>query len=317
MKPSVSLRDPRFVCLVLALLSVATALFHPTLELSRPVYDHIVIVDITRSMNVADYRIKGRPTSRLETVKSALRSALRDLPCGSRLGLGLFTERKSFLLFEPIEVCSGFEVVDTAIEQIDWRMAWGADSRIAEGLYDALTQFQSYGVNLIFITDGHEAPPLNPRYKRDFSALNKGKLKGLLIGTGGLSLAPIPKFNERGEVVGFYSEDDVPHRSTFGLPPKPPSEIPGYHERNAPFGSEQVIGTEHLSSLKEDYLRQLADESGLVYRRLETAEELSADLTGPEFARFETVPADMRWLPAGLALAALMVLYGVLPFRLR
>lgn len=309
-------RDLRFICLVLALLSVAAALFHPTVELSRPVYDHIVVVDITRSMNVADYRIEGRPTSRLEMVKSALRSTLRDLPCGSKLGLGLFTERKSFLLFEPIEVCSGFEVVDTAIEQIDWRMAWGADSRIAEGLYDALSQFQSYGVNLILITDGHEAPPLNPRYKRDFSAL-KGKLKGLIIGTGGLSLAPIPKFNEHGEVVGFYSEDDVPHHSTFGLPPKPPSEIPGYHERNAPFGSEQVIGTEHLSSLKEDYLRQLADESGLAYRRLEKTEELSTDLTRPEFARFETVPADIRWLPAGLALAALIVLYGVLPFRLR
>jgi mxaL protein len=309
-------RDPRFICLALALLSGVIALFHPTLELSRAVFDHIVIVDITRSMNVADYRVEGRPTSRLETVKSALRSALRDLPCGSRLGLGLFTERRSFLLFEPIEVCSGFEAIDTAIERIDWRMAWGADSRIADGLYDALNQFQNHDANLIFVTDGQEAPPINPRYKREFGAF-KGKVKGLIVGAGGLTPVPIPKFDERGEAIGFYSEDDVPHRSSFGLPPKPPSEIEGYHERNAPFGSERVIGTEHLSSLKEDYLRQLTDETGLFYRRLEKPEELSAAMTRPELAHFETVAADIRWLPAGFALAALFMLYGVLPFRLR
>ncbi|WP_434150997.1 VWA domain-containing protein [Methylocaldum gracile subsp. desertum] len=316
LKLSTRARDPRFVCLALALLSVGVTLFNPTLKLSRPVFDHIVVVDITRSMNVADYRVESRSTSRLETVKSALRSALRELPCGSRLGLGLFTERRSFLLFEPIEVCRGFEAVDTAIEHIDWRMAWGADSRIADGLYDALNQFQNYGSNLVFVTDGQEAPPLNPRYKREFGAF-KGKLRGLIVGAGGLSPAPIPKFDERGEAVGFYSEDEVPHRSSFGLPPKPPSEIEGYHERNAPFGSERVIGTEHLSSLKEDYLRQLADETGLFYWRLEKPEELGLALKSPEFARLEAVAADIRWLPAGLALAALAVLYGILPFRLR
>ncbi|HYE37760.1 vWA domain-containing protein [Methylocaldum sp.] len=316
LKPSIRARDPRFICLALALLSVAAALFRPTLELSQAVFDHIVVVDITRSMSVADYRVEGRPTSRLESVKSALRSALRELPCGSRLGLGLFTERRSFLLFEPIEVCSGFDAVDTAIERIDWRMAWGADSRIADGLYDALSQFQNHGSNLIFVTDGQEAPPINRRYKREFGAF-KGKLKGLIIGAGGLTPVPIPKFDERGEAIGFYSEDEVPHRSSFGLPPKSPSEIEGYHERNAPFGSERVIGTEHLSALREDYLRQLADETGLFYWRLEKTEELSAAMKKSELARFEAVAADIRWLPGGFALVALIVLYGVLPFRLR
>lgn len=309
-------RDPRFICLALAVLGALATLFQPTLKLSRAVFDHIVVVDITQSMNVADYQINGRSTSRLESVKSALRSALRELPCGSRLGLGLFTERRSFLLFEPIEVCGGFEAIDTAIERIDWRMAWGADSRIADGLYDALNQFQNRDSNLVFVTDGQEAPPLNPRYKREFGVF-KGKLKGLIVGAGGLTPVPIPKFNERGKAVGFYAEDDVPHRSTFGLPPKPPSEVEGYHERNAPFGSERVIGTEHLSSLKEDYLRQLADEIGFFYRRLESPEGLSEAMRKPELARSETVAADMRWLPAGFALAALVVLYGVLPFRLR
>ncbi|WP_026610653.1 VWA domain-containing protein [Methylocaldum szegediense] len=309
-------RDPRFLCAVMAFVCVAIALFYPTLKLSRPVFDHIIVVDITRSMNVTDYRIGDRPTSRLEMVKSAMRSALRELPCDSRLGLGLFTGRQSFLLFEPIEVCSGFEAIDTAMERIDWRMAWDADSRIADGLYDALTHLQDLNANLVFVTDGHEAPPLNPRYKREFDSV-KGKLKGIVIGAGGLNLSPIPKFNERGEAIGFYSEEDVPHRSTFGLPPKPPSEIEGYHARNAPFGSELVIGTEHLSSLKEDYLRGLAEEAGLLYSRLENLEDLGRALQHSEFARFETVASDIRWLPAGLALAALVVLYGVLPFKLR
>jgi mxaL protein len=308
-------RDPRFLCLVLALLGLSAALFRPTLKANRAVFDHIVIVDITRSMNVADHSDGERPVSRLEAVKSALRLALRNLPCGSKLGLGLFTERRSALLFEPIEVCSGFAAIDAALERIDWRMAWGADSRIADGLLDALTQFGTHEADLVFITDGQEAPPLNPRYRRDFGPF-KGKVRGLIVGAGGLAPAPIPKFDERGAAIGFYAEDEVPHRSTFGLSPKPPSEIEGYHERNAPFGSENMVGTEHLSSLKEDYLRQLAGESGLAYRRFRDPEDLSAALKAPELARFETAAEDARWLPAGFALAALLVLYGVLPSRL-
>jgi mxaL protein len=315
LKPLARLRDPRFLCLLLALLGLSLALLRPQFKTTRALFDHIVIIDITRSMNVEDYRIDGRAITRLEGVKSALRLAVRNLPCGSKLGLGLFTERRSALLFEPIEVCSGFDAMDTAIQRIDWRMAWGADSRITDGLFDALTQFERHRANVIFVTDGQEAPPPNPRYRRDFGPL-KGRVQGVIVGVGGFTLVPIPKFDDRGQAVGFYSAGEVPHRSTFGLSPKPPSEIEGYHERNAPFGSEPVIGTEHLSSLKEDYLRQLADETGLFYRRLSDHEDLSRALKIPELARFENIPTDIHWLPAGLALVALGVLYGLLPWRL-
>ncbi|PJI45882.1 hypothetical protein CTI14_64580, partial [Methylobacterium radiotolerans] len=57
------------------------------------------------SMAVRDYPAAAGSVSRLETVKAALRAMLPDLPCGSRVALGLFTDRRPFLLFTPVEVC--------------------------------------------------------------------------------------------------------------------------------------------------------------------------------------------------------------------
>ncbi|MGZ8219981.1 hypothetical protein [Methylomagnum sp.] len=78
-----------------------------------PVYTYIAVVDITRSMNVADYQAEGNAVSRLEFTRRALRQVVADLPCGSRFGLGVFTERSSALLFEPIETYADHSHFDT------------------------------------------------------------------------------------------------------------------------------------------------------------------------------------------------------------
>jgi len=226
--------------------------------------------------------------------------------------LGVFTERRAFILFEPVEVCTGFGAIDAAIAQLDWRMAWEADSRIADGLYNTLEQLQGRQANLLFITDGHEAPPVNPRYRKSLEAF-QGKIKGLVVGAGALTPSPIPKFNEKGETIGVYGAEDVPHRSTFGLPEMPPDETEGYHARNAPFGNASAGGSEHLSSLKEDYLKQLGAEAGLRYARLETQERFVRDLTQPDMAQLQRGMVDIRRIPAALALCALTLLYLAVP----
>jgi mxaL protein len=294
--------------LAAALASTMVAASRPVWPLSRATFDAVAVIDITRSMNVRDYTWAGQPVSRLAFVKAALADALPRLPCGSRLGLGLFTERRAALLFRPIEVCQGHAVLRAAIEAIDWRMAWDADSRIADGLYDGLKLMADGGADLIFLTDGQEAPPRNLRYRLPYADL-RGKVRGAVLGVGGLTPSPIPKFDEKGEAAGFYGPDEVPHQARFGLPEKAPEETEGYHARNAPFGNAFETGSEHLSSLKEDYLRELANEAGLGYRRLTRADDLLDELRHPVRARTQTMATDIGWLFAVLALIALTAAY--------
>lgn len=311
-------RDAAGRRLATALLLAGLACLPLGAEREQPVFHYIAVVDITRSMTVEDYRIDGAPVSRLEFVKRSLRAAVAELPCGSRFGLGVFTERSSALLFEPVETCAGFPAIAAALDRLDWRMAWAADSRIAAGLLNTLERLARYEADLIFVTDGQEAPPLNPRYRPRFDAV-RGKLRGLVVGAGGLTPMPISKFDETGRPAGFVSPDEVPHRSTFGLSEMAPEEIEGYHARNAPFGHSTAPETEHLSALREDYLRQLADESGLDYQRLISGEGLGHTLLRPESAKTARVRAELSGWPAGLALAALLAAYCVgwkaKPFR--
>jgi len=302
--------NPRSTGLALLLGSLGFALLAClplTYSSQRPVFTHLAVVDITQSMNVEDYRLEGRPLSRLEFVKHSLRAALPHLPCGSKLGLAVFTERRPFLLFEPVEVCTGYAALDAAIAGLDWRMAWDADSRIAEGLRNGLETLAGLG-NLLFFTEGQEAPPLNPRYRPDLHPY-QGKLKGVLLGIGGLTPVPIPKFNAEGKTEGYYQADEVPQRSTFGLSDMAPDEVEGYHARNNPFGNPTAGGTEHLSALREDYLRELAQEAGLAYRRIDSPQALRQALLEPGLALTKTVDTDLRWLPASLALLALVAAY--------
>ncbi|QSA97379.1 VWA domain-containing protein [Methylococcus sp. EFPC2] len=301
-------RVMRKALLGVALVSAAIAWWGPVRPAGREIADALVVVDITRSMNVRDYRWEGRSVSRLEFVAAALKQILAELPCGSRVGLGLFTERRVALLYRPIEVCKGYPVLAASLDAIDWRMAWAADSRIADGLYDGMKLLAGGETDLLFLTDGQEAPPRNPRYRPPFADI-KGKAQGVVVGVGGLTLSPIPKFDEKGEPAGFYGPEEVPHQSRFGLPERAPEGAEGYHARNAPFGGNWELGHEHLSSLKEDYLRELARVSGLAYRRLERPGDLLDELHNPARAHRQTLDTDVAWLYAGLALASLAAFY--------
>jgi mxaL protein len=303
-----TLKDYRTWCLLVALIAMLVLLLYPSKQQKTPTYNYTFIIDITRSMNATDYRQDNQAVSRLHFVKQTLRELLRDLPCKSKIGLGLFTERRSTLLFEPLEVCSAYTEIDTAISKIDWRMAWAADSNIAKGLLSTLEMLQKSDSSVIFITDGQEAPPVNPNYQTDFSSV-KGQANGMIIGVGGLQAVPIPKFDSQGRQTGFYSQDDVPHRSSFGQSHLDPSQIKGYNARNAPFGSEAATGSEHLTALHETYLEKLGSESGLGYARLTDLKNLGQALQNPKLATEKVVQTDIRWQPALLALLLLSLVY--------
>lgn len=84
---------------------MVVALFVPRIELTRSAYDVVAIVDVTGSMNVRDLTRAGKPVSRLDYIKVRLPEFVAELPCQSKFGLGIFSERRVFMLFEPVETC--------------------------------------------------------------------------------------------------------------------------------------------------------------------------------------------------------------------
>lgn len=301
-------RDRRFWLLLAALGCLAGALAAPHLPLTRPTYRLLIVVDITGSMNTRDLKIAGKPVGRLDYVKQVLGRTLGALPCQSQAGLALFTERRSFLLMEPIEICANFAAMSGTISRLEWRMAWEGDSYVASGLSHAITLAESLGSDLVFLTDGQEAPPLPEGWEDRFEPGN-GKAKGLIAGVGGFVPSPIPKFDPTGREVGFYNADDVPHESRIGAPPKGAEQREGWHPRNAPFGANAPAGNEHLSSVREDHLKDLAARTGLTYAHLEDADALVAAIQMSAIARPVSTPRDVSAIPATLALLLLLLAY--------
>lgn len=305
-----NLRDPRFRLLAGALALVALTFVLRPLPLTRNGVAVLVVVDITGSMNVRDYAgADGKPASRLETAKAALRDLVAALPCGSRLALGLFTERRPFLLFTPIEVCGDFSPLDGALASLDWRMAWEGDSRISAGLFRAVDMAAELDTDLLFLTDGQEAPPLPSTGGPVFDG-KAGAVRGLIVGTGGYALSPIPRFNDRGRETGFYGAGDVQQENRFGPPPADAESREGYNPRNAPFGGAAATGSEHLSSVREPYLKRLSGETGLSYAHLDGPAGLVRPLLAAATPRPLPGSLDPRPFLGGAALALLVAVFA-------
>jgi mxaL protein len=311
-----ALRDPRTWLLGAALALAISALFVPPMELERRTYDLVAFVDVTGSMNTRDMTVDGKAVSRLEAAKDALRELLVTLPCGSRLGLGVFTERRSFLFFDPIDTCADFAVIDDAVAALDWRMAWEGDSYIWKGLFSAVSIAESLKADLIFLTDGHEAPPL-PASGIDAFEGKPGAVRGLIVGVGGRTPVAIPKFDDSGREAGVYSAQDVPQENHSGPPPADAYKRPGWHPRNAPFGSGAGSGTEHLTSVHDDHLKHLASVTGLSYAALIDSPNLLAPIQASARSRPVQVMTDARPIPASIALALLGIVYAGLPLFAR
>lgn len=309
---ALTLRDVRFWLLAGALLLTLTALLAPKIARTRNVYDVLAVVDITGSMNTRDMGPAGAPVPRLEAARVALQHLVGELPCQSRLGLGIFTERRTFLLLEPVETCANFAALEGAVGGLDWRMAWEGDSYVAKGVYSAIDAAKRLDADLVFLTDGHEAPPLPMSGMPEFDG-KLGEVKGLVVGVGGKTKSPIPKFDDDGHEIGSWSMHDVPQENHVGAPPKGMESRPGYHPKWAPFGAGEPEGEEHLSSVRTEHLLDLAAKTGLAYAELLQTPALAEPLMAAAHPRPVTAATDAGPYPAAAALLLLAVLFGVLP----
>ncbi len=276
------LRDSRLVLLILAALALLPVFGNPSIRVAQPVRDYLFVVDITQSMNVRDYIIDGRPIDRLNFVKAALIAALPRLPCGSSVGMGLFTAWQTAVLFHPIEVCHHRREIDTAIRNIDWRMAWAPMSKVARAIDDALSQLsvpRQDDAALVFFTDGEEAPSVDVEQLATTEKAASRRPRGVLVGVGDLRPSAIPQFNQGGNMVGYFQQGGQPM----------------------------------LSGLQENYLRKLGRGAGLDYHRLRTRERLIDLLRSRRYANQHAARLDISWLFGAGALALLTAVYIVAP----
>jgi mxaL protein len=111
---------------------------------------------------------------------------------------------------------------------------------------------------------------------------------GWLIGVGGDVPSRIPKSDAEGRQSGFWTAESV------------------VQDPQLPIGSSH----EHLSSLREPYLKKLATQTGLSYRRLESVDSLANAVLDRRFAHRRPASTRVNWVAALLALLVLAGTYS-------
>jgi mxaL protein len=312
-------RSPQTRPLTAAMLLFGLAAILPPLSLPGRSYTHMVVLDITQSMNTRDYMLDGKPVDRLSYAKHSLAESLRSLPCGSRIGWGVFSEYRLLALMTPVEVCSNYHELLATLSSIDGQMSWAGASEVSKGLFSSIRALKDLEQkpSLVFVTDGHEAPPLHPKIRPSFDG-EPGAVKGLIVGTGGSTLSPIPKFDPDGRPLGYWRADEVSQTDTAtrGRTGSSAGGETMVDESGQSVAQQAAVGgTEHLSSLKSPHLRELASQTGMAYHTLADADGLAAALTDPELGRTQAVPTRIDWLPA--LLGVLSLAWGFRPDRFR
>jgi len=282
--------------LVGIILVTCVGFFKPHVTILRPSRHFMFILDISQSMNAKDYHEEGFPNDRLGYAKVAINHVLKELPCGSKIGLGLFTTQNIHILFDPIEVCDHSSVIADTLEHIDWRMAWSADSHIEMGIYHALNELEKNksSAQLVFMTDGQETPPqtVKPRYD------GRNSQKGLILGVGGTRPVAVPRYDRDNNLIGNWENEDID---------KAPVSSNVYtlqvETRTLP-----DTGT-YESWLDETHLKEIAAITGLRYEKLDSLEGFVEHLTDDEQAELLPAKTDIRPFLAIIGLVFLLIVY--------
>ena len=214
-----------------------------------------------------------------------------NLPCGSRVGWGAFAEYRSLLLLSPVEVCENYNDLLASLDNIDGRMRWANASEVGKGVYWSVRTALEEGSkpDVMFISDGHEAPPLNPAELPSMpDDVQPGQVRGWIIGAGGDTPQPNSAYRCR--------------RSSPRLLER---------ERGDPASlarwASGMLGAEQLSALREPHLKALASRVGFSYTRLTGPDSIGAAMRDPRFVRRAPAPVDLYWLPVAAALVLLVI----------
>lgn len=285
--------------MVLALLLVMAALWLPAIKRDVKIMDALFVIDITDSMNVEDAVLGGKTVSRLDWAKEFTRRAFLDMPCGAHAGLAIFSEARTLILMNPVEVCASYNDLTRMLNAFEPHMAWARSSEVSKAVYTAIRQAKDIDPQptIVFVTDGHESPPLHESLFPKFGG-KPGEVRGVMVGVGGEDLLPIPKTNEAGEIEGVWGVNDVMHQDVY-------ASMQADTTLNVP-----QKRTEHLSSQKKAHLQTLADRVGFAFVSSPTKPGKLVDaIRSQSETRPQTIDYDLYFWLASIALFLILLVY--------
>lgn len=288
--------------LLVALLLLVAATFNPTTKIVRDVKSYMILIDVTQSMNVKDMKVDGQAVSRLDFTKDLIKKTLKALPCQSRVGLGIFFKADVAFLYNPLETCTHLTTLWATLDHLEWRMASRGNSNIRLGLQSIATRMLTAEspINVVFITNGDEAPPLN--------AITKTKLTGwqhgadwLLVGVGGTKPSPIPKLDANNQTKGYWSVYSVKIAPGAAVNDGPNSARDESYA-TAPYEY-------YLSKLDEGYMQELANGINGNYLRASSPKALAQAMQKQQNSYQDDTDFSLGRLLALGAMCCLLALY--------
>jgi mxaL protein len=284
-----------FAMLSGAIVLLLIALLRPTINVQRDIYSYLLVVDITQSMNTMDMALDGKPVSRIVYTRKLLHDMVANMPCGTRVGLSFFAGASVALQYSPIEVCENYDAIQDNIDHMEWRMAWSGNSRLRQGAQSIahLIRTLREPAQVLFLTDGEEAPRLHAFNTLDLTGFQGGK-GWLVIGIGSDKGAPIPKFDENNKLLGYWSAE------SFAMQPGV-AQISQENFGARDDGVAMMDSSKQLSKLDEDYLKKYTAEIGSDYVRGDNIARVQSAITSLKPARRDLAPMRLDLWLAGLA----------------
>ncbi|HEY7986095.1 MAG TPA: vWA domain-containing protein [Methylophilaceae bacterium] len=277
--------------LFLALIALLIASTSPKIQLARDIRNYLFVVDITQSMNVPDMLLNGGKITRLAYARHLLSETVKGLPCGTKVSVGLFADSSVVALYNPIEVCGNFDIIQNTLAHLEWRMAWHGGSRLRLGLQSVSSLLLTLKdpAQVVFLTDGDEAPSMNAIRKTDLTTLQNSS-GWLLVGLGANVPSPIPKLDANNQVIGYWSQYATKMDAVS-------AESRGTRDDSIADSPSEY----YLSALDQSYLMEMAKDLGAHYVRAGDAEHLLTALDTLPPAGHDKTKVNIAWLFALLA----------------
>ncbi|MDI1360927.1 VWA domain-containing protein [Methylotenera sp.] len=282
------------------------ALFKPDIQLKQEVHNYLLVADVSQSMNAEDEKLNNQPVSRLAYTRQLMKKVVQTSPCGTYFSVGIFASDNVALLITPLEVCANLDVITDSIDHLEWRMAWKGNSRLSFGVRAAANTFDSLNVpaQMLFFTDGDEAPRVNVTIKQDLSGIQIGK-NFVFVGVGGNTKVGVPRFNSANKRVGYWPISDNNNAGAVGVTYSDPSQ----DEPDPSVASAEY--DRFLSQLEGDYLISLAGEIKAKYIKGQDNSAFYDFVQKQKPAASFVTSYSMRWVY--LLLAIVLILSTFVP----
>jgi mxaL protein len=289
--------------LAFALICLLGAVLRPSIPIERNVHTYFLIADITQSMNAKDMLLNGQEVSRLDYTKHMMHDIVSQLPCHTRLSIGLFAGDAVAALYTPLQVCEHFSAIHETIDHLDWRMAWTGNSQLRESLMITakLLRQMPEATKAVYFTDGDEAPLLHAFNTRNLSDFQGGD-GWFFVGIGTDKGTGIPKMTENNQVIGYWSNE------SYAVQPN----IAQVTASKSSGRDDSVAFSEHdrfISKRDSSYLQKLAQEIGATHINGDNTYEVLQTLQSHHSPRYETVSFSIVWILASMDGISILSMY--------